>query len=224
MTTSDAIDRLKEELNRPSDDDLFDDPGDYHTALTRSQAYWYRQVSSHYPSLLLQNHTDNPISSNDGGRTYPLGGDHLGQLDVWTPPGPPQGRVLLPAVPEATRQGFYVEGTDLKLTFERDYDPGIYVRWIPADPPDIDGSNDPALPTYFDDALIYRAAFYMASKPGFLGDPNYYKEQANNEWDGDPDVISDAGILGTLSKQHAHHGHVTRGDFGAPWYRNISTE
>lgn len=224
MTTSEAIDRVKELLNRPSDDDLFTDPGDYHTALTRSQQFWYRQVASHYPDLLKQDHSSNPISTSDDGRTYQLGGDHLGEMEVWTPPGPPTGRVILPAVPEANRQGFYVDGTDLKLVLKRDYDPGIYVRWVPADAPDIDGGTNPALPVYFDDALTYQAAYYMASKPGFLGDPQFYRQSAIKEWEGDPDSVSDAGILGTLSRQSAHGGFLSIGDHGGAWYHHISSQ
>lgn len=224
MNSSEAVDRLKGILNRPEDDDLFSDPNDYYEALERAQQFYRRQIVSHYPGLLVE--TSSAISSDDGGESYDLPDQHLGEMEVWTPPGPPNGNVIPPVVPEAHAFGYYVEdtgetGPTLYLTHERSYDPGIYLRWIPASAPTVDADTDPVLPAYMDDMLVFRAAYEMASRPGFLGDPNYYKTRAAHEWGGDPEVPSDAGVLGTLSRQSAHHGLETHGDAGRPWYKRI---
>jgi len=53
MGTTELIADLKGPiLNRPTDDDLFASPGDFERALTRAEAYWYRQVAPHFPDLL----------------------------------------------------------------------------------------------------------------------------------------------------------------------------
>lgn len=219
MTTSDLVSRLKnEELNRPSDDDLFTDPDDYHGALTKAQRYFYRRTASHYPGVLVTE--KGPISSDDDGRTYDLGDDHYSEMEVWTPPGPPTGTIIPPAVPESGDFGYYTEGQLLKLTRKKDYSPGIYIRWVPATVPPVDNNNDPTLPNYFEDALVFRAAYHLAKKPGYLGDPDSFKDDAREEWAGDPEDPSDAGLLGTLSRQSAHRGREGRGS-PLPWYKRI---
>jgi hypothetical protein len=223
MLTADLITALKGRiLNRPTDDDLFADPGDYEAALTRAEAFWYRQVATHYPDLLKV--TSAAIASSDGGRTYPLTDDHYGELEVFTPPGPAQGQTIVKTLPESSVFGFYIEGQNLKLTFIKDYSPGIYVRWTPSSLTALEsGVQNPVLPAYFEEAYLYRAAFYLAQKPGFIGDPNFYNAQAMAEWDGDPNSMSDAGILGTLSRQYAAQGYESIVVGGTPWYKNISS-
>jgi hypothetical protein len=190
--------------------------------LTRAEAYWYRQVATHYPDLLKV--VSSAISSSDGGTTYALGDDHYGELEVWTPPGPPTGQPIIQTLPESSVFGFYVQGQNLKLTFEKDYSPGIYLVWVPATLTALtDASEDPHLPAYFEDAYLYRAAYYLAQKPGFIGDPDYFKQKAAQEWDGDAESISDAGLLGTLSRQYAAGGYQSIVTGVTPWYKNISS-
>ena len=221
MGTTELIASLKGPiLNRPTDDDLFTSPGDFEEALTRAEAYWYRQVATHYPDLLKV--VSSAISSSDGGVTYALGDDHYGELEVWTPPGPPTGQPIVQTLPESTVFGFYIQGQNLKMTFAMDYSPGIYLSWVPATLVALtDASVDPHLPAYFEDAYLYRAAYYLAQKPGFIGDPGYFKSLATQEWDGDSDSMSDAGILGTLSRQYAAGGYQSIVTGVTPWYKNI---
>jgi hypothetical protein len=206
-------------LNRPTDDDLFA-LGDFEKALTRAEAYWYRQVATHFPDLLKV--VSSAIVSADGGETYLLTDDHYGELEVYTPPGPPTGQTIVQTLPESSVFGFYVEGKKLKLTYAKNYSPGLYVRWVPATLVALtDASVDGHLPSYFWDAYLYRAAYYLSQKPGFIGDPSYFKALAAQEWDGDQDSISDAGLLGTLSRQYAAGGFQSIVTGGTPWYKNI---
>jgi hypothetical protein len=223
MTTANLITALKGPiLNRPTDDDLFADPGDFEVALTRAEAFWYRQVATHFPELLKV--TSSAIASSDGGTTYLLTDDHYGDLEVYTPPGPSSGELIVKALPESQIFGFYVEGRNLKLTYVKNYTPGIYVRWVPATLTALaSGVTNPALPAYFEDAYLYRAAYYLAQKPGFIGDPEFFRMQARAQWDGEQDSMSDSGLLGTLSKQYASQGFESIGGASVPWYKNIST-
>jgi hypothetical protein len=221
MDTTDLIADLKGPiLNRPTDDDLFTSPGDFEKALTRAEAFWYRQVATHFPDLLKV--VSSAVASVDGGESYLLTDDHYGELEVYTPPGPPTGQNIVQTLPESTVFGFYVEGRKLKLTYAKDYSPGIYVRWVPATLVALtDAAINPSLPDYFRDAYLYRAGYYLAQKPGFIGDPGYFKALAAQEWDGDQDSISDAGLLGTLSRQYAAGGFQSIVTGGTPWYKNI---
>ncbi len=223
MGTTELIADLKGPiLNRPTDDDLFTSPTDYEGALTRAEAYWYRQVATHFPDLLKI--VSSAIASSDGGETYLLTDDHYGELEVYSPPGPPTGQTIIQALPESSVFGFYVQGRNLKLTYAKDYTPGIYVRWVPVTLAALtDASEDPHLPDYFKDAYLYRAAYYLSQKPGFIGDPGYFKALATQEWDGDQDSMSDAGLLGTLSRQYAAGGYQSIVTGVTPWYKNISS-
>ncbi len=223
MTTTLLIVDLKGPiLNRPTDDDLFA-TGDFEAALTRSEAYWYRLVATHFPDLLKVEAT--VIASVDGGRTYLMTDDHYGELEVMTPPGFPTGQPLVQVLPESATFGFYVQGRNLKLTFTKNYNPGIYLRWVPATVVALaTGGPDPVLPTYFNDAYLYQAAYYLAQKPGFIGDAEFFAQKASAEWDGNPNSLSDSGLLGTLSRQYAAQGFQSVGSASAPWYKGISSQ
>jgi hypothetical protein len=212
-------------LNRPTDDDLFTDPTDYEAALTRAEAYWYRMVATHYPDLLKVE--SSVITSADGGETYLMTDDHYGELEVYTPPGPPDGQIIVKTLPESQSFGFYVEGKKLKLTYKKDYNPGIYLRWVPATLTALKSTTtevDPSLPAYFHDAYLFQAAYYLAQKPGFIGDAEFFAQKAIAEWDGNPNSISDAGLLGTLSRQYAAGGYESTSIGPAPWYKGISSQ
>lgn len=226
MTTLALIDNLKGRiLNRPSDDDLFADPTDYEVALTRAEAYWWRMVATHYPDLIKVESA--VIASNDSGTTYPLTDDHYGELEVMTPPGFPTGQVIVQVLPESATFGFYIQGRNIKLTYIKDYNPGIYLRWVPATLTALKSTTvivDPSLPVYFEDAYLYKAALFLAQKPGFIGDAEFFNQKAAAEWDGDQNSISDAGLLGTLSRQYAAGGFQSAGGGEKPWYQRISSQ
>jgi hypothetical protein len=220
VTTPEATERLREALNRPQDDDLFVYPDEYYTALSKAQRYYYRQIAQHAPELLYVTTT---ITTADSGRTYDLDADHYGEIELWAPPGPPTGDLIYPSLPEQRRYGWYIEKQKVKLTVAKVYSPGIYVRYIPANPTDVDGDTDPLLPNYFDEALIARAAYGMALKPGFLGDPRAFKKLARDEWSGDPDDPSDLGLLAILKNQATLSGLAAVPDDNLIWYKNIDT-
>ena len=226
MTTLDLIADLSGKiLNRPTDDNLFTDPDDYEEALTRAEAYWYRACATHYPDLLKVE--SSVVASTDGGASYLLIDDHYGELEVCTPPGFPTGQTIVQALPESASFGFYVQGRSLRLTYKKNYNPGIYLRWVPATLTPLKSTAvivDPSLPAYFRDAYLYQAAYYMAQKPGFIGDAEFFAQKATAEWDGDPNSISDAGLLGTLSRQYATGGYQSIVTGNVPWYKGISSQ
>lgn len=215
MTTAELVAEVKEALNRPADDDLFDSPGDFHEALTRAQRHFVQKVAVHYPDLVREDAT---LTSADGGDTYVLPDDHFGELDVWEPPGPPDGRLLEPSLPESGRFGYWQQGRTIHLTSTKDFNP-LHIRWIPATQV-VDAVNDPSLPEYFREAYIFRAAYELAKKPGYLSeDPRFFKRLAINEWSGDPEDDSDTGIIGMLKNQQAYQGLEGVPTFDPRWYR-----
>jgi hypothetical protein len=220
MTTVEMAEYVRDELlNRMSEDDLFAYPDDYHAALTRAAKFYRDRIASHYPELLYE--TD-PVSGDSAGEVYAMDDDHMGELEVWTPPGPPSGYLLSNVLPDSGVFGYYVEGRNIILTSPRVYTPGLYVRRVPATFTDLDGTNNSPLPSYCDEVICQRAAYLMAKKPGFLGNPRLYEEEAIKLWSGDRSDPSDMGVLGIISRQNATQGHQTAADLGSmPWYKRI---
>ncbi len=225
MTTLKLIADLKGQvLNRPTDDDLFVTL-DFENSLTRAEAFWYRQVATHFPDLLKVEAT--VIASLDSGRTYVMTDDHYGELEVMTPPGFPTGQPLVQVLPESGTFGFYIQGRNIKLTHKKSYNPGLYLRWVPATLAQLKSTEtivNPQLPAYFNDAYLYQAAYYLAQKPGFIGDAEFFAQKAAAEWDGNPQSLSDSGLLGTLSRQYAAQGFQSSGSVGGPWYKGIPSQ
>lgn len=206
-------------LNRPEEDDLIVFPERYYEALSKAHRHYHRQVAQHAPQLLSVVEVK---TSSDGGETYDLEDHHFGELELWEPPGPPNGLRIYPALPESSRIGFYVQGTSLVLTRVKDYSPGLYVRWTPATVADIDAGTQHLLPAYCEDAMIARAAMEIAETPGVLADSSVFREKARREWRGDEDDPSDMGVLGILKRLAANEGIVTAAGLpGKPWYRGI---
>lgn len=216
MNTEQMVQEMVERLNRPEDDDLFEMPREYHTALSRSHRYYKRKFVEHRPDLIYESTT---LTSSDSGETFLLTDDHLGELLLFRSPGPPNGRPFVPSTPEGNGH-YWQEGRTLRFLYP--YDGTLHVRWVPATIPDLDQGRDSQLPSYCDDAIIERACYYLAQKPGFLGAPEVYKANAAREWRGEPDDPSDMGVLGIISRQSAHQAYETLGGFYEPWWRNIT--
>lgn len=221
MNTDEMVTRVKDELlNRPDEDDLFLFPDDYYSALTRSARYYYKQVAGHYTDLL---YVTQVVTSSDGGESYDLPDDHFGEMEIWLPPGPPRGAMLVNVLPDAGRLGFYTEGRKIRLTVARLYTPGLYVRWVPATVATLNDSRNSPLPSYCDEAVCLRAAYEMAKRPGCLADADDFARRARTEWSGDPDDRSDMGVLGIISRQAATQGEQTAAGSGSDaWWRGIS--
>lgn len=221
MTAEDAVKDVRRRLlNRPTDDDLHQYPDDYYHALTLAVAWMRRKIAGHAPGLLYETH--GPIASLDGGVTYVLPSDHLGEIEIWTPPGPPRGRLLHSSNPEdLVDEGAYIQGRTITMLRTTNYSPGVYVRWIPATRAIKDREEETDIPEYTDEAVKQYAAYLMASKPGSLLEAQTFLTQANREFDGDPDSVSDDGILGRLKRSQAGQAASTAGGAGRPWYRFI---
>lgn len=220
-STEDLAAEVRALLNRPETDFLLAFPDDYYRALSRAQRHCRRELMQHAPDLLLVTTT---VTSADGGSSYDLG-NHWHYLEVYAPPGPPRGEPLLPAIPEGGQPGYYVEGTVLKLTYARDYTPGLYIRWLPVTSPQVDESTDHVLPAYCEDWLCLRACYELASIPGVMADPMAFKTRARNEFYGDPEDPADGGLITTLKRRSAWGGaeSAAGGQF-VPWYKGIGIQ
>lgn len=215
MTTEQMALEMVRRLNRPEDDDLFEFPREYHSALSQAHRYYYRLFANHRPQLIYSNTT---LTSSDSGSTFVLADDHHGEMLLFRSPGPPTGQVVVPSNPENGGH-YWQEGRNIR--FITPYNGTLYVRWCPATITDLDNANDSVLPSYCDDAIIERACYILAQKPGFLGNPDVYKNNAATEWTGDRDDPSDMGVLGIISRQSAHQAWEGADDSFTPWYRNI---
>lgn len=218
--TEELAAELQALLNRPDQDTLISFPDDYYWALSKAHRWLRRKVAQHAPYILAEQTT---VASTDGGSSYDLGDHHHGELEVWAPPGPPNGERIPPALPESPYFGFYQRGTVIYLTSDKDYSPGLYIVWTPETVADLDEGQDHSLPAYCEDCLIYRAAFMLASRPGFMGNPSMYMSLARDEWAGSPNDPSDMGIIGTLKNRDAGGGVESAIPMaGLPWYKRIS--
>lgn len=221
MTTNERAAHIRDTLlNRPTEDDLFTFPTDYYNALTRAANYFRSKVASHFPELFYETAV---VTSNAAGDTYALSDDHMGELEVWLPPGPPSGRQMSNVFPDSGAFGFYVEGRNIRLTRAKVFDPGLYVRWVPQTVTPLDDTHNSPLPLYCEEAEMLYAAYLLAQKPGFLGDKEDLRVRAIRAWSGDPDDPSDMGVLAIISRQAATQGHQTAAGVGyAPWWDGIS--
>ena len=51
------------------------------------------------------------------------------------------------------------------------YSPGIYIRWAPDTPTNVDAETQHVLPGYCEDMMEFESAFILGSKTGFAGNP-----------------------------------------------------
>jgi hypothetical protein len=217
MNTSDLVDDLRNTLNRPDGDDLFEFPADYHTALSRANRHFIRKTVAIYPELLYESAT---VTSSDSGATYDLTDDHLGELQVWAPPGPPRGLLLLPSMPYGNGN-YWLEGRKIKMVTNKYYSQGLTILWVPATIADLGNDVNSPLPDYFRDAMVAQAAAYMVRKPGIALDPDTFFYRARNEWSGDARDASDVGIIGILRRQNAMGAYQTVESGYHPWYHGM---
>lgn len=216
MTTEQMALEMQRRMNRPEDDDLFGFPDEYYAALSQAHRYYRRLFAQHRPDLIYLSDT---LTSGDGGNTFTLADDHYGEMLLFRSPGPPTGEPMVPSSPESAGH-YWQEGRTIHMIYK--YDGTMYVRWVPATIADLGGDNsDSTLPEYCDDAIIERACYLLAQKPGFLGNPEVFKTNALREWSGDPDDPSDMGVLGIISRQSAHQAYEGAGDYYVPWWRGM---
>ncbi len=209
----------KDELNRPDDDSFFQYPEAYYRALSTAHKWLRDKIAEFAPELVV---TETSKTSADSGLTYELDDFHMGQLEVWAPPGPPRGTTIPPALPESPYFGFFVDGTTLRFTSQKLYSP-LYIRWIPETLPAMTAEVEHTLPAFCEPCLIKRASYIMAGKSGFLGDPMKYKREADYLWSGDPEEPSDSGILGKIQKASAYEGlEASVSHEEQPWWRGLS--
>jgi len=191
---------------------------EYYGYLSQAHRHFYKLTAQHRPEFIYATAT---LTSSDNGSTFTLTDDHYGEILLFRAPGPPTGRPFVPSTMSGTGH-YWQEGR--ALNFTTPYNGILHVRWIPATVAALDEDNDSLLPSYYDDALIEWACFLAAQKPGFLGDPGVYKENANREWRGDDSNPGDMGILGIISRQSAYQAYEGISDEGAyPWYRGIGS-
>ena len=224
MNGKQLAEAVRQELNRPDDDDILDPVGNliqYYDALTRERDQLRRKVATHAHHLLVVEVTVAAVNST--GETYLLTDDHLGELQIFAPPGPRTGRRIYPGSPGMADERFWMEGRVVRMTLPRVYTPGIYVRWVPATADAIEvSSTGSGLPVFCDDYLIAGAAARLARRPGLGVDFRVFEEKRDEEWIGRRGDPSDVGILGILKKHAANVGVEAGGAQGAPWWRGLT--
>jgi len=217
--TEDLAAVLRSEImNRPEEDDLFAFPESYYEALTRAHKWLRNKVAKSAKGVLSATTT---VTTSDDGDTYDLTDDYIGEIEVWEPPGPPTGHRIMPAVPESTYRGFWLEGVGasqkIHLTDAKVFTPGLYVRGVTASASALDEDNEHTLPEYMEDCLLYRAAYLMSMTPA------RFKAMYLSEWRGDSDDPSDTGIAGQLARMRDNEGIMTGTDLDVqPWWRGIN--
>jgi len=215
MNTEQMAQEMRRRLNRPDEDDLFEFPLSYHGFLSQAHRHFYKLTAQHSPGFLYATDT---LTSSDGGATFTLTDDHFGELLLYRSPGPPRGQPLVPAIPEGAGH-YWQEGRT--LNFIAAYPDTLYIRWIPATITALDQDNDSVLPSYYDDAIIEWACFLAGQTPGFLGNPDVFKQNALREWRGEQDNPGDMGILGIISRQSAYQAWEGQTDVSQAWWRGL---
>ncbi len=167
MTQAEVLIAVKEELNRPVDDDKFP-PGRIYRSMTRITRRLRNFIAIAEPELIDK--VESSVSANDAtGQEYDLAVIPVGGVRVFTPPGPPGGIEILPSH-LGKGHGFVLAGLTVRLEIARVYSPGLYVRYvepiaaITATVPS-GGALNTLLPDFFHDALILGVAWDMASTP-----------------------------------------------------------
>ena len=172
-------------LNRPDDDDLLDPANDLDTylgELGRARDRARQKIVMHAPNLLYETVT---VGASDAeGTYYTLSDDHLGELQVYAPPGARTGIRIYPGQPGMYDQRFWMEGRNMYLTQPRVYSPGLYVRWIPATADSVTKTSDSSLSSFMDWFLIYDAAAQLAKRPGIGVDFRVFDAMRDEEWVG----------------------------------------
>ncbi len=204
-------------LNRPEDDDLIVWPEEYFRAMSKAHRRIYQQIAKINPKFLVTSAT---FTSSDAGLTYDLGDFHFGEMEVYEPPGPPTGARIYPANPDSGYFGWWVDGTTLKFTWQRDVT--LYVRWTPDSVADLNADSAHLLPAFCEDMLEYETAKLLAEKPGIAVNPQLFEVKANEEWKGRRSDESDTGILGIIKRVGASQGIEGADGTGyQPWWRGI---
>lgn len=232
MNGTELKEEVRTELNRPPADDLFDPAGDgalYYSALTWALKELRKKVGLHYPGLIRE--TDTLSAADSAGETYLLTDDHLGELELYTPPGVRRGNRIYPGSPGQGRQGFWTQGRTIYLSTPKVYTPGLYVRWVPVTPtvPTSGGSQavidanatGTGLPAYTDRYLIFSTCRDLAQRPGSNIDFRVFERRMDEEWFGRQSDPSDVGIIGTLKRQEAQADVRELDDSSAPWWRGL---
>lgn len=216
MSPEELVAEMLERMNRPDDDDLFEFPQSYYGALTQAKRKLRRKIARSRSEIL---YTTDIFTSSDGGTTFTLSDDHLGELVLFRDPGPGKVKPFIPGLPEGSGH-YYIDKRTIK--FLSPYSGTLHVRWVPAATVAINDSvTDSGLPVYCDDFLIWEACGIMAGTPGFMGDRSYFEGKAIQEWKGDPRDESDEGILGILKNQDAYQGMESSGYDDDRWWVGI---
>lgn len=204
-------------LNRPTEDDLLVWPEEYFKAMSKAHRRIYQQIAKVNPKMLV---TSTTFTSTDSGATYELGNNHYGEMEIYEPPGPPTGARIYPCNPDSNYFGWWVDGTTLKFTWQRDIT--LYVRWTPDTVADLNADSTHLLPAFCEDMLEYETAKLLAEKPGIAMNPGKFEKMSNEEWLGRQSDPSDTGILGIIKRVGASQGIETGAGVGEqPWWRGI---
>lgn len=205
--TSQALhNRVLKHLNRPVEDDFYT-TAEVYEALERAQGKYRDELAQIAPKLTRETRT----LPAEGGFTFTLPDDHLGKLEVWGPPGPPLGDMLRPVLPELGIPGFYIQEREIKFTYSVSYN-ALYIRWTPATDPVLNADTDPVLPRYCFEAITFFAAYLLALKAGYLGDPMMFRSAANMAWERVPPIVQ---------SQAEYEGVESVEPYDAPWYYGL---
>jgi hypothetical protein len=211
--SADLLARLKAKLKRPATDEDLLDPAAY-ILLQEGQTYWVEQIATHFRSQML---TRELMTTADGGLTYTLSADPLGNVEIMS------GLSGSPLSPSADwgDGDFVAEGRTIRFPFGRvrTFAAGPYAFYVKA-PGLLDAATQPTLqPARARLLIVAHAAIIYCTNGGFR-DPTPFKVEEQAIWCGDPALAGDTGILGSLKRQYFNSGAVAsvRDDRG--WWQN----
>ena len=212
--SADLLQRVRDLLNRPTIDQLFDDPKIYRW-LTEAEAYWKPIIVAHYPDEMWSAPTLMTPAVDGKTFDFPVGVTDPIRFEVL------ESLTGLPL----KRGAFWDPGSDyvlesgrIRITGGRSrsfIDGAPYVRYITA-PGDIDASTESTINPPRLRALLAYGAAEMACRSGAAwGDPSYFEERAQTLAWGSPNV-GDVGLIGQL-KTIDHRGGMASLEGSRPW-------
>lgn len=209
--SADLLARTRADLQRPSIDEDATDTVLY-GYLEEGQTYWVSQIAASWPEVMY----GAPVlmTTSDSGRTYTVGPDIIGKMEVRNGQNGPQ---LLSGPDWADTTGFVQEGKVARMPRGVARNGlSLYARYV-AVPGLLNASNQPVLmPAFLRLLLVARACALYCLRGGHR-DPSPYFLKEQRLWQGDPSLPDDKGFAATLKQMYFLTGAGPVDAAGNPW-------
>lgn len=195
-------------------------PDDWYTLLTEGQRALYRLFAQHAPEVLWS--APQLLTTDDGGETYKFPSDAFpyGNFEVRASR---TGRLMTVGPEWDAGADFTLEGKILRVPSgkTKTFDDGPYARYV-ADPGTLDSSTQPKLVPAEARVLIAYQALILWAHRGGQRDPSFYEALFQKEWEGNPRVAGDSGVMGMLKTRAFGQGYgALPGSTTRPWWRDF---